>query len=652
MRPLLRVPRRTDAPADTAPADTAPADTAPADTAPAGAAPAGGAAPTGRTRLQAVTKAAILAGYLAAAVVVTWRLWADPAGVGPRLVVGGLSRDDYLSAWFMRYAATAVAHGQLPALVTKAINAPTGVNLMWNTSFLLPGVLLAPLTLAAGPQVSLTVVLTLGLAGSAASMYFVLRRWGASLAAAALGGAIYGFSPALRIATQGHYFLELAVLPPLIIDALLRIATGRGRAMFNGAWLGLLISAQLFIAEEVIAEVAVASLIMLVALAASRPTLVLSRLKGIGAGLGTAAVVLVVLGGHALWVQFHGPLTERGSPWQIAKYGNSPRAFVTAPNGLLFHSGNFSQFLLDTGQRLEEYFAYLGWPMLVLLLIAAVWFWRDERVRIAAITCAVLEVFSIGGNTISLAGWRLHGKWLPWHWLIHLPLIGQMLPNRFSILADGAAAAVLAFALDRAWAPSRRAARKAPAVTAAVPEPDPATAAGPGPVTVRAPRWRRYLAVAVLVVALVPLIPAPIGVHRLPAVPAGWQTALARLHIGPGDPVLIFPVNSAQTLDWQATTGGLPGTVIGGYCIARLPAGNAGPCGDIGDLPVLDRLIELYLGTQVSAPTRPEMKAALTTWAPKAIVAVTEDSSQFGRFMIRFFGRPTAQTAQVLAWRL
>ena len=55
---------------------------------------------------------------------------------------------------------------------------------MWNTSLLVPGVLLTPVTLLAGPQVSLTLVLTLGLAGSAASLYWVLRRWGASLSAA------------------------------------------------------------------------------------------------------------------------------------------------------------------------------------------------------------------------------------------------------------------------------------------------------------------------------------------------------------------------------------------------------------------------------------------------------------------------------------
>ena len=161
----------------------------------------------------------------------TARLWADPAG---RLQIGD-PHDVDLFTWYMRYAATAISHGRLPALVTTALNPPQGVNLMWNTSFLLPGIVLTPVTLLAGPQVSLTVVLTLSFAGSAASLFFVLRRWGASITAAALGGAVYGFSPAMINSGIGHYHLLFAVLPPLIIDALLRIVTGRGRAVRTGS---------------------------------------------------------------------------------------------------------------------------------------------------------------------------------------------------------------------------------------------------------------------------------------------------------------------------------------------------------------------------------------------------------------------------------
>jgi hypothetical protein len=112
--------------------------------------------------------------------------------------LNGVDADVELYEWFMRYSAAAVMHGRLPALVTTALNAPQGVNLMWDTPFMLLAVPLAPVTALAGPLASLTIVLTLGFAGSAASLFLVLRRWGCSLWPTALGGAVYGFSPGAR----------------------------------------------------------------------------------------------------------------------------------------------------------------------------------------------------------------------------------------------------------------------------------------------------------------------------------------------------------------------------------------------------------------------------------------------------------------------
>src|SRR5215471_10642174 len=233
----------------------------------------------------------VLSGYLVAAVVLTWRLWASPAG----RVQAGDPHDVDLFAWYMRYAATAIAHGRLPALFTTALNAPTGVNVMWNTSLLLPGTLLTPVTLLAGPQASLTVLLTLGFAGSAASLFWVLRRWGASTGAAALGGAVYGFSPALINSGIGHYHLVFAVLPPLIIDALLRILTGRGHPVVAGAWLGLLAAAQLFTGEELLADTALAALVLMVVLAASHPRSVRGRARDVASGIVTSVAVVLLI---------------------------------------------------------------------------------------------------------------------------------------------------------------------------------------------------------------------------------------------------------------------------------------------------------------------------------------------------------------------
>ena len=161
--------------------------------------------------------------YLLAALAVTLWLWRDPAS---RTVAGNPYDADQL-AWFLRYDATAIAHGHLPALITTAMNAPQGVSVMWNTFMLLPGALLTPVTLLFGPQTALTVFMTAGFAGSSLAMFAVLRRWEVSGPAAALGGAVYGFSPAVLHSAIGHYDLQFAVLPPLIIHVVLRLATGR-----------------------------------------------------------------------------------------------------------------------------------------------------------------------------------------------------------------------------------------------------------------------------------------------------------------------------------------------------------------------------------------------------------------------------------------
>ena len=427
----------------------------------------------------------ILGGYLLGAVALTWHLWADPAGRAQVVPGHGVSHDIDLFAWFLRYEATAIAHGRLPDLVTTALNAPQGVNLLWNTSFLLPGVVFAPLTLAIGPQATLTVLLTLGFAGSAATMFWVLRRWGASLAAAALGGAVFGFSPALRIAAVGHYHLQFAVLLPLIIDALLRLVTGRGRPVRTGAWLGLLTAAQLFIAEETVALAAVAGVVIVVVLAVSRPRAVPGLVRGTVTGLAAAAGVLVVTAGYPLWVQFHGPLVEQGSPWKPGHFRNRPGDFVNGPSGVLLHSQATVAYLSQHAVRMVEYFAYLGWPMLVVLVLAAVCFWRDLRVRSMAVAFAVLEVLSLGSRTVVVRGLHIPATVLPWHYLQGLPLLSQSLPNRFSLLADGAAAVLLAFSLDLAW--GRAAGRAVPAadapaedapVAGAPAAPDAATARG------------------------------------------------------------------------------------------------------------------------------------------------------------------------------
>ncbi len=569
--------------------------------------------------------------YLAGAIAVTGRLWLDPAG---RAQAGDL-RDVDQFTWFMRNSATAVAHGGLPALITTAMNPPHGINLMWNTSFLLPGILLSPVTLLAGPQVSLTVALTAGFALSAASLFWVLRRWGASISAAALGGALYGFSPALLNSGIGHYHLQFAVLPPLIIDAVLRILTGRGSAVRNGVSLGLLTVAQLFIGEEMLIDTAIAVVVLAAVLLASRPRAAVGRVRAALAGLATAAGVALLLGGYALWVQFHGAIMHGGGATTVISYRGQlvhiytlPYAFVTPSGALLLHTSGTAAAAARYPQPQAEYLAYLGWPLIIVLIAAAILCWRQLTVRVTAVTVAVLELFSLGGQPVVFHGIHYPAPLLPWYWLQNWPGLSSALPDRLAILADGAAGAALAFSLDLARS-------RAP----------------------RTGRWRYSAAAAtgIAVIALLPLIPLPYQATSVTPVPAGWQAAFASLRLTRDARVLVVPVPWGaipQPLRWQADTGE-PGSIIGGAFIAPNQQGRKSRAGRAGQTVTTRYLNALWKGTAPAVvPTQAQIRADLETWQPAAVVAVTSRGSRLGRYLTGLFGRPTVQSGSVLGWRL
>jgi hypothetical protein len=564
----------------------------------------------------------ILLGYLAGAMLVTCRLWVDPAG---RAVIGDTA-DVNLFAWFMRYDATAIGHGHLPALFTVAMNAPRGINLMWNTSFLLPGIVLAPVTLLAGAQVSLTIMLVLGMAGSAAALLWVLRRWGASLTAAGLGGAVYGFSPAIINSGIGHYHLQFAVLPPLIIDAVLRIVTGRSHPVRGGIWLGLLLAAQLFTGEELLADTAITTLVLVVVLVAACPRGVRVQARRAAVGLATGLAVLLVAGGHALLVQFHGPLAQH-NPVGSDPFTNRAAFFVNPSSAVLFHTAASAASAAAYSRGLSEYLAYLGWPLLVVLIAASVRYFRDLKVRAAAITWVVLEVLSFGGGTMTSGTWFAIPGWiLPFHWLQGSPVLGQVLPDRLSILADGAAAAVLAFSLDLARS-----------------SPRPAWS------------WRRgAVPIAIAVVAILPLIPMPYQAAPTTPVPAGWMSAFTRLRLAPGARVLVVPVGSGrhpEVLRWEADTGE-PASMIGGYFVGPNEHGQQmvyirGPA-----TAAFEYLDALWAGdSRTGQLPHGLIQSDLAYWRPAAVIAVASPGSLAGRYLIGVFGQPSFRAGQVLAWR-
>jgi hypothetical protein len=590
--------------------------------------------------------------YLLAALAVTLWLWRDPAS---RTVLGNPNDNDQFT-WFFRYDATAIMHARLPALVTTAMNAPQGVNAMWNTFMMLPGVLLAPVTLLAGPQSALTVFLTAGFAGSATAMFAVLRRWDVSAAAAALGGAVYGFCPAVLHSAIGHYDLQFAVLPPLIVHVGLQLATGRTSAVRGGLWLGLLVTAQVFITEESLLGAAMAGVIIVAVLAASRPRAVAGKIRRLAAGLGVAAGVTAVVAGYPLWVQFSGPLTQHGSPFTPDFFKNDLSSFVVPSSFQLLHTPGSAAAALRYQGHLPEYLGYLGWPLLIVLVLAMLAGWRRLPVRVTAVACAVLGVFSLGG-TLLFGGHEHPAIKLPWYWLEGLPLLNAALPDRFSLVADGAAAALLAFAVDAAG----------PAFAAFASRRLPRLAAG----------WRPAAVVmSGAVLAVLPIVPKPLPAADVTPVPPGWSAVFTALRLPASASVLVVPVPMStftEPLRWQAGTGE-PGSMVGGYFIG--PAWNGRSYIDGNGTPPAG----LYLNAiwtysqaglpkmlaagvpasahrgapgyvQVKAVTDTKMREQIKAWRVSAVVAVAKPGSRLGKYLTVLLGPPAVEAGDVIAWR-
>ena len=619
------------------------------------AAPA--ALPAEQARPLSERRTVLLAGvyFLLASLAVTVWLWRDPAS---RTVAGNPYDTDQM-AWFFRYDATAIAHVRLPYLVTTAMNAPQGVNVMWNTFMLLPGIVLAPVTLLFGPQTSLTVLMTAGFAGSATAMFAVLRRWEVSLAPAALGAAVYGFSPALLHSALGHYDLQFAVFPPLIVDVGLRLATGRARAVPGGLRLGLLVTAQLFVSEEILLDTALAGFLIVAVLAASRPRRVAGQVRAVAVGLATAAAVTAVVAGYPLWVQFFGPLQQHGSPFIPDFFKNDLAGFVVPSALMVFHTAGSAAEAANYQGNLPEYLGYLGWPLLVLLVLATVRFWRRLPVRATAVTAVVLGVFSLGG-TLLASGHEHAWLKLPWYWLQGLPMLSAVLPDRFSILADGAAAALLAFSLDAAATTLAAYAARSMRVTR--------LASGRRPALV---------VMSVGVLAVLPILPKPLPVAAATPVPPGWSAVFASLKLPASAPVLVVPVPMStftEPLRWQADTGE-PGSLVGGYFMG--PAWDGRAYIDGNGTPQAGRYLNFlwaesggglpaWMGAGIppSAYTRPgtlapvkavsleQMRAQIAAWRVAAIVAVVRQNSVLGWYLTVLLGPPQVTAGDVLAWRV
>ena len=176
---------------------------------------------------------------------------------------------------------------------------------------------------------------------------------------------------------------------------------------------------------------------MVAALVADRDTvrrLAPHAAKGLAVGLVVGGVLLA----WPVWFALEGPAHLSGLVWPNVGVigGFIPSSFVSAgypnPHNVFMALGGYEGAPLASA-------AYLGWGLLAVLLAGMVAFRRDRRLWFFGFVLVLCVVCSLGER---------HGQWEPAWIFTKLPLIENVIEQRFMAIGFLAAAIMLALILE------------------------------------------------------------------------------------------------------------------------------------------------------------------------------------------------------------
>ena len=327
----------------------------------------------------------------------------SPAWAAPFTRVIGDGPDPPVFMWYLRWVPFAVSHGMNP-LLTNYLDYPDGINLMWQTSVPLLGLLLWPVTATLGPVFAYNLLMTASLAASAWCGFLAFRRHVTQPWAAAVGGLLFGFSPYMLAQSQGHPHVGVTFLLPLLLMALEDAVIHQRRAPWRqGLVIGGLAAAQLLISEELLLTEALGAVVAIVILAWLRPELVRARLRYAAITLIVAAGALTVIAAVPLWIQFFGPQAVRGTLPTRNVFVSDLAGFVLPTSLQALAPPSLTSLADRFGGTQYEAGAYLGIPLLLALIAGTVRWWRLPVVQVSAMLALLTGALSLG-LTLHVAG--------------------------------------------------------------------------------------------------------------------------------------------------------------------------------------------------------------------------------------------------------
>jgi hypothetical protein len=574
--------------------------------------------------------------YLALAALLLNSTWSAPT-----VLQAGRGSDPQLVLWLLGWFPFAVQHGHMP-LLSSYVDYPLGVNLMWNTAFTPLAALVAPVTSAAGAVLASNLLTALSLAASALAAFFAIRRYVRRPWAAFVGGLLYGFSPFMVGQALGHPQLTAAFTPPLILllmDEL--VVRQRHSALWLGVLLGVVASLQLLIAEELLATEALVGVLALCVLAAIVPGEVRSRAAHVGRGIAAAAATGLLLSAVPIGVQFLGPQQVHGGIWDQRLFVSDLLGFVVPSPMQALRPGFADAISQRFTAGLYEWNAYLGLPLIILLVLLARRARKNRLVQFSALMILIVAALSMG-PLLRVAGVMtpipvgLAAVLLPliapegtnWRWLVYpfvcawlaltlMPVLNQALPSRLMLYAFLFAALMVGIFVDELPLPQRS--------------------------------WRPlagWAALAVVFISLLPRQPFPVTEVRVPAFFQGSDVH----RIPAGSVALIAPFSRqwhADAMVWQAASG-MRFRMPEGDVIVPGPSMNP-PASKLGAL--LTVIEEGKVATSLSEDMRPDLLADLHRWqVATVVVGPMSGRAQAEELFQWLLNRPAQQIGDVDVW--
>ncbi|MEV6968883.1 hypothetical protein AB0M47_27565 [Hamadaea sp. NPDC051192] len=379
--------------------------------------------------------------FVLAAVLVLRGLWADPGG---RLLATN-PQDQILFEWMLQHTALSIAHAGDPFLA-PILGTPTVANLAGNTSVVLAGVLLAPVTWLFSPGASFTILATASLAGTAIAWYALFRRRLRVAVPAAFAGALFcGFAPGMVSQANGHPHIAAQFFVPLLVALTLNLGLPgpSWSHPLRGAELGLLAAAQILLGEETLLLTALGLGGFIIFYGIQRPRIILARWRPAMLSLGVAAGCTLLVAGYPLWVQFLGPDAYHGLP--SGRYVADLGSFTAYADASIAGSAAGTA---EVSPNPSEQSAFFGVPLIIVAVVATVWLWRIVWVRSAVFVALLACIASLGvvpkwhGREIGVPG--------SWALVADLPVFRDVVVVRLALIAIPVIGLLIAVSWDHA----------------------------------------------------------------------------------------------------------------------------------------------------------------------------------------------------------